>query len=656
MKLSFLGTSMVLALCIRATAIQAQTPLMPAAQWAEQIFGVKAVISGEARWAPDGSKLLYVSSQGGSTGLWSISPQGGTPAPLAAGIGGVPSTVSFHARWSPRGDYVAYISNRGGRPAPADVAGPVDLWLWSARDGKDIKLTDLGARIGQIAWSPDGRWIAYTSTLNGSMDVWKVAVPTGERYRLTNDRLHEISPAWSPDGQKLYYVLVDSHWIDHDIVEISADGQGRRVVTRDRDFFDYGTDGATPNFGTLLVSPDGRRLGFRSWRSGWINYWTVPVAGGEPTPLAAARFDQSDAVWAPDGKSIAYLENHNGTSELRVATITAAGVAAPARVVFAPASGVLAGLQWSPDSRSLSFNWGTPTRPADLFVVAAEGAASAPRRLTTAAVPPGLDSMLVMPEKVTYRSDSLTINAYLYKPRTLRPGQRAPALVFAHGGPTGQYRDAFDVQMQFFLGQGYVVLAPNFRGGSGYGRAFADLNNKCWAHCDLDDLVAGAAYLRGQPYVSSAVGITGRSHGGLLAMGGATFAKGAFQAATAIGGTADRIFYYNTQLIHHIKQAENEFGPLKGNEETYRYVSPQYWVDQVDTPIFVLWGEGRYPGSENSSRYVAELERQYKTYRAKAYQGEDYYVFGAKEKEMVLDMLDFYQQHLRVPATSAPVP
>jgi dipeptidyl aminopeptidase/acylaminoacyl peptidase len=265
---------------------------------------------------------------------------------------------------------------------------------------------------------------------------------------------------------------------------------------------------------------------------------------------------------------------------------------------------------------------------------------------------PTRDSLLVTPEKVTYKSDTLTINAYLYKPRNLRPGQKAPALVFAHGGPTGQYRDIFDVQMQFFVGQGYVVLAPNFRGGSGYGHAFADLNNKCWGHCDLDDLIAGAAFLRKLPYVSAEVGITGRSHGGLLAMAGATFAKETFQASAAIGGTADRIFYYNTQFIHHIKQAENEFGPLKGNEEIYRYVSPFYWVKQVDTPIFVIWGEGRYPTSENSKLYVAELERQYKVYRAKAYPDEDYYVFGPGERQMVLDMLDFFQRYLSVPGSN----
>jgi len=193
------------------------------------------------------------------------------------------------------------------------------------------------------------------------------------------------------------------------------------------------------------------------------------------------------------------------------------------------------------------------------------------------------------------------------------------------------------------------VLAPNFRGGAGYGRAFADLNNKCWAHCDLKDLVAGVEYLKTLGYVNgNKVGVTGTSHGGLLSMAAATFAPGVFQASIAHGGTADRIHYYNTQELRHIKQAENEFGPLRGNEATYRYVSPFYFAKDVNTPLFVIWGEGRYPGSDNSLRYVQELERNYKWVRSKVYQGENYYVSGrANTRQMLLDMLEFFDQYLR---------
>jgi dipeptidyl aminopeptidase/acylaminoacyl peptidase len=223
-----------------------------------------------------------------------------------------------------------------------------------------------------------------------------------------------------------------------------------------------------------------------------------------------------------------------------------------------------------------------------------------------------------------------------------------PLIVFAHGGPTSQYLDSFEMQMQYFVGLGYAVVAPNFRGSSGYGKRFTELNDGCWAHCDLEDLIAGAREVGRRGWADTTrVGITGTSHGGLLSMAAATFADGFFRAAIPHGGTADRIYYYQTQELRHVKQIENELGPFAGNEAKYRYVSPFYWVSQVDTPIFVVWGEGRWPGSQNSRRFVDELERQYKPHSWKVYQGEMYYVSGRENtKQMLLDMTAFFTQHL----------
>jgi dipeptidyl aminopeptidase/acylaminoacyl peptidase len=439
--------------------------------------------------------------------------------------------------------------------------------------------------------------------------------------------------------------------VDHEILRVDAAGGEPTVVTVDRDFFDYNTS-AMPAFGVPRVSPDGSTVLFRSWRSGWINYWTVPLTGGTPAPVAPEAADHSNAVWSPDGRSVAFTANHNGTHDLRVVSAERSGSGmrfGAARTLVSPALGVVNNIAWDPAGRQISYTLASPTRPADLFVVNVSDGAS---KQITSSIAREISDQLITPEKISYRSDTLTIHAYLYKPRNATAGQRFPAIVFGHGGPTSQYGDTYDQQMQYFVSQGYVVLAPNFRGSSGYGRAFADLNNKCWAHCDLADLVAGVEYLKKQPYISGKFGATGSSHGGLLAMAAATFAPGVFHATIASGGTADRIYYYNTQELRHLKQADNEFGPLKGNEETYRYVSPFYYAKDVNTPIFVIWGEGRWPGSLNSKNYVTELERFYKTHRAKVYQGENYYVSTrANVRQMLLDMTDFFDQYLKTDKT-----
>jgi dipeptidyl aminopeptidase/acylaminoacyl peptidase len=645
-----LASLSVAGLALSALAASAQQRAETAAVSADRALSVRSVIGGDTpQWSPDGTRLTFPSGLGGGNGLWAVNADGGSPTMLIADIGGAPYQMPQSPRWAPTGQWVAYISNKGGPAAAPEQPGPSDLWVWSPADKREIQLTRMGARIGSFSWSPDGKWIVFSGGLTGSYDIWKVAVPGGEAYQLTRDARYELTPVWTPAG-KILYVRTDEHWVDHEILEIAPEGGNPRVVLRDTDFFDYNTSG-TPAFGPPLLSPDGKTILFRSWRSGWINYWLAPLAGGEPRALAAESADQGAAAWSPDGRSVVYTSNRNGTHVLQLAS-PAGG---PPKTLVNPTLGVVANPAWSPDGKRLSYTLTTPTRPNDLFVLSPEG--GAPKQLTFSATP-GVETALITPEKISYKSDTLTINAYLYRPANLRPGERAPGIVFAHGGPTGQYGDTYDAQMQFFARQGYVVLAPNFRGGSGYGRAFADLNNKCWAHCDLKDLVAGVQYLKTLSYVNpDKMGVTGTSHGGLLSMAAATFAPGVFQASIPHGGTADRIHYYHTQELRHIKQAENEFGPLQGNEETYRYVSPFYFAREANTPMFVIWGEGRYPASDNSRRYVEELERNYKWVRYKVYPGENYYVTGrANVRQMLVDMLDFFDQYLKGTTTTLPSP
>jgi dipeptidyl aminopeptidase/acylaminoacyl peptidase len=598
----------------------------------EKLLAMSSVLAGETpQWAPDGSRILLASSWGGG-GLMTLSPEGGFPRPLPLELGGAGHFLASQMPgWSPDGKWVSYVSDKSGSP---------EIWLWSTEDGRDLKLTALGGRINALGWSADSRWIALSGDRNGNYDIWKVSVPAGDVYRLTSAERNEVFPTWTPDGSRIVYVELDERWVDHRVVVMGADGTNPRTVVQDTDFFDYRAGGT---FGYPVVSPDGSRVLFRSHRRGWINYWTVALSGGEPRAIAAEEADQSHARWSKDGSAIAYVSNHNGTHELRV--VPAAGGAA--RVLVKPERGVVADPEWSPDGTRLSYTLSRPTRPADLFVLEVKSGAT--RQLTDSLPAGNLEKTLVAPEKVSYRSEEFTINAYLYKPASAAAGERFPGVLWIHGGPTSQFNDVFEPHVQFFVQRGYVVLLPNIRGSSGYGKAFEDANNRCWGHCDLKDVLAGVDYLKKLPYVNPhKMGISGTSYGGIMSMAAAAFAPGVFQAAIPASGYGDWMHFRDEQELRHVKLLEYEFGPFEGNEHVYRKNSSIYSVEQITTPMFLIHGEGYFPRSDASLEFARALEKNYKVFRYKAYPNENYYVRSrANRRQMLSDMLEFFDQFLK---------
>jgi len=588
-------------------------------------------VAGNPQWIPDGKQIIF-SSALNRGGLMSISPDGGFPIRLPLELGETGHfLVPNQPKVSPDGRWIAYVSSKGGAP---------EIRLWSFASGSDVQLTNLGARINALSWSPDSKWIAFSGDRYGNFDVWKAAIPDGKVYRLTKDNHYEVYPVWTPDSRKILYVRLDGRWIDHDVIEISADGRNPRTVLSDTDFFDYRW-GQT--FGYPLISPDGKTILFRSYRSGWINYWMAPMAGGEPRPMASEKADQSSAQWSPDGKQIVYVSNHNGTLDLRV--VPAKG--GKPRVLVAPEMGVCGNPQWSPDGKHISYTMGTPACPADLYVVNIKSGES--KRLTNSLHAGNLEKTLIIPEKINYKSpDGFTIPAYLYKPAHIRSGERFPGVLWIHGGPTSQYRDTFQQHVQFFAQRGYTVLLPNIRGSSGYGREFEDANNGCWGQCDLKDVLAGVDYLKSLPYVDSdKMGITGTSYGGIMSMAAVVFAPGVFKAAIPCSGYGDWIWACQHAEYRHVQLWEYEIGPWRENIELYKKLSPITHIKNITTPTFLIHGEGKYPGSEQSKLFAQEMEKHYKLFRYKAYPGENYYVRGLKNRrQMLSDMLDFFKQFL----------
>lgn len=622
------------ALVTTGAVAQAQPSIRPATLSAEELTSVRSVVGGVTpQWARDGYRLLIGGTLGGSD-LWTIPAAGGFPLSLEVEMGEIAFLQSHQPRYSPDGKWISYISNR---------TGPAELYVRSLVNGTEKQLTRLGGRINSYTWSPDGGSIAFAGDRFGNYDIWTVSVPGSEIARLTSDSRYDVFPSWTPDGRRVVYARMDDRWLDHEVLELDARAPATpRLIVKDTGFFDYQAGG---NFGYSLVSPDGSSLLFRSHRSGWINYWVVPMRGGAPRQIAAEAANQSGARWSPDGKSIAYSALWNGTQDLRVVDATGGA----SRVVFKPADmGLVANAEWSPDGTQLSFTMETPVRPAELYVVSTAG--GAPRQLTSSSGPSYITDALIRPRKVSYKStDGLTIQAYLYEP-ILKEGEKAPGILYIHGGPTSSFNDTYQAQVQYFAMRGYAVLLPNIRGSSGYGRRFENANNGCWGRCDLQDVTAGVEFLKTLPNIEpTRMGITGASYGGCMSLAASAFAPGVFQAAIAASGYGDWLHFHAEQELRHVKLVEYEFGPLPQAEALYRKASPIFYMKDIQTPIMLIHGVGaQLPRSVASQLFADRLEMNYKPFVYKTYPNENYYIRRRDNiQTMLSDMLTFFDQHLK---------
>lgn len=601
----------------------------------DQLLAIRSIGGTEQpHWSPDGTEIRFVSNLGDGPEIWTIRADGSGLRRLTVGLGGVGHLAAFMPQRSPVADQIVYASDKSG----AD-----ELWLWTGDGLPDRQLTTFGARIEAFAWAPDGSRLAVAASSRGTFDIYLVDLATGGTRRITRHDDYEVYPQFTPDGSRLLYVRLNADWTDHTVISVDLNGGDERVLVEDRDFFDYHYG---REFGYPLVSPDGSAFLFRSHRSGWQNIWAMRVDGsGEPWPVALARADQYDPAWSPDGTRVAYIENHDGTLELRIAAADGSGELDG----FSPRLGCYSKPAWSPNGRQIAFLGGTPTSPNALWLIDLE---TGERRKLTESVPAGIEQHLVTPEKVRYPSwDGREISAYVLRPPDPSPGARYPGLLWIHGGPTSQFLDAFDPVAPFFALNGYVVMMPNVRGSSGYGREFEDLNNGDWGHGDLRDAIAGAQWMKANisEIDPEHTGISGISYGGIMSMAATVWcAPGVFQAAAPISGYGDFIYMTGEEEIRHNKLMEYEFGKLPAALETYRRCSPIYWTQRANVPCFLLHGEGRYPGSTASKDFALALEAAYKPYWYKAYSGETYYIAGRDNvRQMLRDLKTFFDFHLK---------
>lgn len=566
----------------------------------------------DAALSPDGTWVAVAADTEEGGGIYRVSAV--TPGPPERWASGrAPS-------WSPDSRAIAYL--RDG-----------DIWTVGVGSQEPRRVTHDAEDERAAVFSPDGKTIAFYSTRSGHQDVWLVPSDGSAAPRpLTVGAMAaddvRFAPAWSPDGRQVAFISNrNNYWEDDVWLADSTSGKARPI-----------SRGLMAS-STPVWSPDGRQIALLGTAKDeyWYEdlayiYVLDPMAGTERTEsmqvYATDWLHNHRLFWSGDGKSLFFLYLERG--DFNLWTVPAAGGIATRVSHF---GGAVRSFHGNARGDAFVFVRTTSTRGAEVDTFSL--GARAPVELTHFAQD---WEHMQEPAEVSYPSfDGLYIQGFLYVPPDFTAGARYPALVNVHGGGTNSYLHGQNLIEQYLATRGYVVLAINYRGGSGFGRAFQELSVNDWANGQARDAAAAADFLRSLPYASGKVGIYGYSYGGIMTMATIARAPGKFDAAVPMAGIYDFAdAYQNADRLGKIFIKTGHGGAPEERKETYAVSNTLARLQDIRTPLLIMHGEAdvRAPFRQFQLA-VALLKKHGLPFESHTYPGEPH---GFRDPQNRIDM------------------
>ena len=571
----------------------------------------------DASWSADGRWVVFGSNLSGRFNLWRLSADGGVPEQL---------TVSDDRNSG------AAITQAGQVIYQADIAGAeiYDLWAVPLAGGGPVNLTATPevSETRPIV-SPDGKLVAFERRPKSasSTDIAVMDLATHQVRVLTHEQAADRS--WGLAG-----FSGDSRTL----IANRGDFEGKVSTVWSIDVAGGAAKALTPETGARVeanaVSPSGDTVAV-TYEVGGVRQAGL-LEGGKIKPLKPDAWEQGALDVSPDGAAIIFESNVDGRTTL-FAYDLASGSSRPLPLppgISATASD--SHESFSPDGSKLLVSHQSSSASPELWVVDLKAWKAWP--LTRL----GLPSLSGAPQSqiVHYKSaDGTLISAILWTPFNLARDGRAPGVVLPHGGPTGQTVDSFNRIALAFASRGYVVLAPNPRGSTGYGRAFEEANRMDLGGGDLQDEVSGAKFLAATGYVDGRrIGVTGGSYGGYMTLMAVSKTPSVWAAAAEWYGIIDWAHMYVTEAPTLQQYQLGLIGDPVKDAAVYRASSPMTYMHQTTAPLLVLQGDNdiRVPKSQ-AEEVVATLKADGRTVDAHFYPNEGH---GFVKRENQIDALE----------------
>ena len=429
--------------------------------------------------------------------------------------------------------------------------------LWSASlanaDQKPAQLFVARGNIGAPHWSPDGRYLAFSSARgdHSFIGVYDTTTKTVKYLSPTVDR--DSAPRWSPDGKSIAFVRrptlgnQPALFLD-DTPDPWAVWVADAFAGTAKEIWHSGTaanDSIPPAGEHLLQWMADGRIVFTSEQDGWAHLYSIPANGGQAQLLTPGQCEVEDVTYSSDRRTVYYNSNCGDIDRRHIWSVAVTG-GAPKQITTGEK------IEWSPVvlADRIVYLGSDARTPAMPYAMALSGGRA--EMLGEDQLPKDFPSAkLIVPQQVIFKAgDGETIHGQLFVPADAKAGEKMPGIVFMHGGPIRQmllgwhymyyYHNSYAMN-QYLASRGYVVLSVNYRTGTGYGRAFRMAAHRgARGASEYQDVVAAAEYLRARSDVDTKhVGLWGGSYGGYLTALGLARNSDIFAAGVDMHGVHD---------------------------------------------------------------------------------------------------------------------
>ncbi|MDY7078416.1 MAG: S9 family peptidase [Chloroflexota bacterium] len=528
--------------------------------------------------SPDGTQVAFSHNLSGLWEIYLMPVDGSTPLRRITGGPG----SKFNPHWSHDGRRLAYVLDTEGGEL-------FDVCVYDFATETHVNLTPDTPDAIQLnyAWSPDSTQIAFISDRSGHFDTYVMPSGGGPARPVLGLPHPDRDVRWSPDGRWLA-IVTGAGAQDDDTFIVPAGGGEPRLVS-DASGSVHAKD--------VRWSPEGDRLAFIANIHGRFDIGVYELETGQITWVTDGEGDEQHPAWSPDGRRLACVVSRGPATALAVSDLEQGTLA-----TYQVEPGVHYPPRFTPDGAHLVFVFDNPHRPRDLWLLSLTGGSF---RQLTDSLPPDLQGApFVAPVAVCYPSlDGRSVPALLYRPRQDEQVERLPpAVIYVHGGPTWMTRITWDPLVQHLVSRGWVVLAPNYRGSTGYGQEWQLANRFDLGGGDTQDVVAGADYLVRERLADPArIAITGVSYGGYMTMTALTQYPDRWAAGSAVVPFLNWFteFANERQDLQHWDR-ENLGDPEKDHDLYYER-SPFFFLHRITAPVQLICGahDPRCPAGES---------------------------------------------------------